>query len=75
MQKGSKHGSNWGLLLLPVLKEDFQNIFSSVTCSPSHLQASAPLITVQSTLHIAPDLSKNVSLPVSISNNGNSYKI
>jgi hypothetical protein len=46
---------------------------SNVTYSPSHRQAGAPVINIQSTLRTAPDLCKNVSLAVLLCTNGNSY--
>ena len=64
-----------GLLLLPILKEDFKNIVSSVTYLPSHLQAGTSVISIQSTLCNAPDLFKNISLAVLFGSNGNSCKI
>jgi hypothetical protein len=48
---------------------------SNVTYSPSHRQAGAPLINIQSTLRTAPDLCKNVSLAVLFGSSGNSYTI
>jgi len=43
--------------------------------SPSHLQAGTPMLSIQKTLCTAPDLRKNVSLPVLFRNNGKSYTV
>jgi len=48
---------------------------SNVTYSPTHRQAGAPLINIQSTLRTSPALCKNVSLAVLLGSNGNSYTI
>ena len=53
------------------LKSRLQNVLSTVTYSPSHRQAGAPTINIQSTLRTAPDLCKNVSLAVLFGSNGN----
>jgi len=47
----------------------------NATCSPSHRQASGPVINVPSTLLTALDLCKNVSFAVVFGSNGNSYII
>jgi hypothetical protein len=52
-----------------------QNILPSVIYSPSHRQAGAVVINVQSTLRTGRDLYKNVSLAVQFGSNGNSYTI
>jgi hypothetical protein len=46
----------------------------NVTYSPSHRQAGAPMINIQSTGRTAPDLLKNVSA-VLFGSNGNSYTV
>jgi hypothetical protein len=43
--------------------------------SPSHWQAGAPVINIQSPLRSAPDLCKSVLLAVLFGTNGNSYTI
>ena len=50
-----------------------QNVLSNVTCSPSHRQAKATIINVQSTLRTVPDLCKNVSHAVVLGSDGNAY--
>jgi hypothetical protein len=43
--------------------------------SPSHRQAGAQVINIQSTLRTAPDLWKNISLAVLFGSSGNSYAV
>jgi hypothetical protein len=50
-------------------------VLPTVTYSPTHFQAGAPVINIQSTLHITPDLCKNVSHAVSFGSNSNSYTV
>jgi hypothetical protein len=57
------------------LKRILHKVLSSATYSPSPRQAGAPTINIQSTLHIAADLCKNVSLAVLIDSNDNSYSV
>ena len=57
------------------LKGRSQNVLSNVTHSPSHRQAGAPMINIQSTLRSTPGLCKNVSLAVLFGSNGNSYTV
>ena len=64
MRYGRKCGSNWGCYCF--LFEKKTNILSNITYSPSHRQASTPMINIQSTLRTAPDVCKNVSLAVII---------
>jgi hypothetical protein len=61
---GRKCGSNWGCYCF--LFEKKTNILCNITYSPSHRQASTPMINIQSTLRTAPDVCKNVSLAVII---------
>ena len=51
------------------------NFVSNVTCSPSHCQAKATMINVQSTLRTVPDLRKNVSQVVVLGSDGNAYTL
>jgi len=57
------------------LKRRLLNVVYNVTYSPSHRQASGPVINMPSALHAALDLCKNVSFAVVFGNNGNSYII
>jgi hypothetical protein len=50
-------------------------VLYNITYSPSHRQAGAPMINIQSTLPTAPDLCKNVSLAVQFGNNDSSYTL
>jgi hypothetical protein len=46
MQKGRKRGSNWGLPLLPVWKEDFKNILSSLYYIKSQKDATLAVLFI-----------------------------
>jgi len=61
-----------GFATTPCFRRRLQNVLSNVTYSPSHRQAGAPLLNIQSTLRTAPDLCKNVSLAILFGSNGNS---
>jgi hypothetical protein len=68
----------WRLLKLiipPVWEVDCKNVLPNVTYSPSHRQAGAPMINVQSTLRTATGLCKYVPLPLLFGSNGNSYTV
>jgi hypothetical protein len=52
-----------------------ENVVSNVMYSPIHHLASTRMVNIQSTLQTAPDLCKNVSVPVLLGSNGNSYTI
>jgi hypothetical protein len=56
-------------------KRRMQKVFSDVTYFPSHRQAGAIMINIQSTLRTAPDLCKIVSLAVQFDSIGNSCTI
>ena len=47
----------------------------SVSYSPSHCRAGTPTINIQSTLHTAPDLCKNVAFAVLFGSSCNSYTV
>ena len=54
-----RRSSNWGCYYF-LFKKKAVNVLSDVTHSPSHHQAGAPLINIQSKLRTVPDLCKNV---------------
>ena len=80
-QNGTKHSPLSQLFLYffcpttSCLKRKLLNVLSSVTYSPSHHQAGARMINIQSTLCTAPDLRTNISLDVLFGSNGNSYTV
>jgi hypothetical protein len=67
-----KYGSGLGCFYL-LFKTRLLTLLSSVSHSPSHRQAGDSVINIHSTLRIASDMCKNVSLAVLFGSNGNSY--
>ena len=74
MRQGIKCGSNWDCYFF-LLGNRLCNFLFNSTYSPSHRRAGTRVINIQSTLHTASDLCKNVSLAVLIGSNGNSYTV
>jgi len=74
MRQGTKCGSNWDCYFF-LLGNRLCNFLFNSTYSPSHRRAGTRVINIQSTLHTASDLCKNVSLAVLIGSNGNSYTV
>jgi hypothetical protein len=51
------------------------NTLFKVTYSPSHRQAGAPVMNIQSTIRTAPDLCKNVLLAIVFGSRGDLYTV
>jgi len=73
-RKGREFGSNWGCYYF-LFGKKIVKYFVHVTYSPSHQQVSAPTINIQSTLHTALELCKDISLEILFGSNSNSYMI